>query len=205
MKTKLFLSFFFASVLILAQSGNEILKRAQTKFNSITSFSANFTQTYYDAQGKSGNKTSGKFFYKRKNKFIVEQKNVTITSDGETIWNFDKAKKRVVISYFSDEPTSFSIERYIFDYPSQCRVKFSKSESTENELVVILTPKDEQIDFKETKLWVNSNNLISRLEIVDLMDIKYSFSFTDIIENPELNDSRFSFYPPKGIQIIDLR
>jgi len=205
MKTKLFLLFIITSQAFYAQSGTEVLKKVQTKFNSIQSFSANFTLIFYEADGKGGSKTSGKFFYKRKNKFVVEQKNLLITSNGETIWNYDKSRKRVVISYFTDDPTSFSIERYVFDYPSQCRIRLSVPESTSSEKVLVLIPKDEQIDFQETKLWINTDNLISKMEVIDLMGTKFSFSFSDILENADINESRFTYHPPKGTQIIDLR
>jgi outer membrane lipoprotein carrier protein len=205
MKTKFFFLFISVSQVFYSQTGMEVLKKVQSKFNSIQSFSASFNLIYYEADGKGGSKTSGKFFYKRKNKFVVEQKNSIITSNGETIWNYDKSRKRVVISYFTDDPTSFSIERYVFDYPSQCRVRLSIPESTTYEKVVILIPKDEQIDFQETKLWVNTDNFISKMEVIDLVGTKFSFSFSDILENTVINESRFTFHPPKGIQIIDLR
>lgn len=204
MKLK-FVFLFLFTTLLYAQTGNEVLKNVQAKFNSIISFSANYSQTILNPEGKSVGKDNGKFTYKRKNRFIVEQKRSTIVSDGESVWNYDKTNKKVIISTFFDDPTSFSIERYIFDYPSLCRVKFLKEESTENDKVIQLIPKDDQIDVKEIKIWANNSNMISRLEIIDLIDIKYSFSFTDIKENPEIQEARFTFYPPKGTKIIDLR
>jgi len=201
---KLFFLLLFSQI-ILAQSANDILKKAQAKFNSITSFSSNFSQVIISPEGKVSGKDNGTFIYKRKNKFIVDQKRSTIVSNSESVWNYDKKNKKVVISTFYDDPTSFSIERFIFDYPALCRIKFIKEESNDIEKVIQLIPKDDQLDVKEIKIWFNNNNLINRLEIVDLLDIRYSFSFTDIKENQDIPDSRFTFYPPKGIKIIDLR
>jgi len=198
-------SLFLFSQLLFAQSANDILKKAQAKFNSITSFSSNFSQVIISPEGKVSAKDNGTFIYKRKNKFIVDQKRSTIVSNAESVWNYDKKNKKVVISTFYDDPTSFSIERFIFDYPALCRIKFIKEESNDIEKVIQLIPKDDQLDVKEIKIWFNNNYLINRLEIVDLLDIRYSFNFTDIKENQEIPDSRFIFYPPKGIKIIDLR
>lgn len=204
MKLKIVL-FSLVAPLLFAQTGNEILKKVQTKFNSINSFSANYSQTIINPQGKSAGKNNGTFIYKRKNKFIVDQKRSTIVSNGESVWNYDKKNKKVIISTFFDDPTSFSIERYIFDYPALCRIKFIKEESTDSEKVIQLIPKDEQIDVKEIRIWANTYNLITKLEIVDLLEMKYSFTFADIKENPEIQEARFTFYPPKGTKIIDLR
>lgn len=196
---------FFLSQLLLAQNANDILKKAQTKFNSIKSFSADFSQTIISSEGKVVGKDVGTFTYKRKNKFIVDQKKSLIVSNAESVWNYDKVNKKVVISTFYDDPTSFSIERFIFDYPALCRLKFVKEESNDIEKVIQLIPKDDVLDLKEIKIWLNNSNLLSKLEVVDLLDIKYIFSFKEIKENPEISDSRFTFYPPKGIKIIDLR
>ncbi|MEW6506672.1 MAG: outer membrane lipoprotein carrier protein LolA [Bacteroidota bacterium] len=204
MKIKFFF-FFLTAQILFAQNANEILKMVQTKFNSISSFSANFSQTVTDNQGKPISKDNGKFIYKRKNKFIADLRKSTIVSNGQSVWNFDKTNKKVVISTFFDDPTSFSIERFIFDYPALCRINYVKEESTEFEKVIRLIPKDELLDVSEIKIWINNSYLISKLEIVDLLDIRFSFRFTDILENPEISESRFNFYPPKGTKIIDLR
>jgi outer membrane lipoprotein-sorting protein len=121
------------------------------------------------------------------------------------VWNYDKTRKKVVISSFFDEPTSFSIERFIFDYPEQCRIVFNKIKSDAAELSILLIPKDEQLDVKEIRIWVDKNYMLTKLELVDLLDTKYGFQFSNIVENVEIQDAKFKFYPPKGTQIIDLR
>lgn len=202
----LVVTLFFSSLALenlVAQSGNESLKKLQSKFNSLTDFSATFSQSITDQSGKSLGKTTGKFFYKRKNKFCVELKNGSITSDSENVWNYDQKQKRVVISYFSDEPTTFSLERYIFDYPAMCRVKSTKSGGDEE--VIELTPKDNGLDILGAKIWKNTEGMISKLEVIDLSEVKYQFQFSDIKVDQQIPDSKFNFIPPKGTKIIDLR
>ncbi|MEW6196219.1 MAG: outer membrane lipoprotein chaperone LolA [Bacteroidota bacterium] len=198
--TLLFLLVYNYSV----QSGNELLKRIQNEFRSFENFSAQFTQIIYDEQGKSTGRTSGKFTYKKKNKFIVELKNSSIVSNGETIWNYDKKLKRVVISYFDDEPTSFSLDRFVFDYPALCRTRSVKIDEPNQQLLELI-PKDENLNFKSIKIWVGESYFINKLEIVDLSDLKFTIQISDVKKNQDISDSKFTFYPPKGIQIIDLR
>ena len=198
------LLFFIPFGLINAQSGKETLKKIQNKFKSITDFSADFSQTIFLPNSKQGGSLSGKFYYKRKNKFIVELKNSTIISDGETVWNYDSRQKRVVISSFSDDPTSFSLERYIFDYPALCIVNLVSNEKGKDEIIE-LVPKDNNIDFQSAKIWKNSDDMISKMEVVDLADTKYTFQLSSIKINQDIPDSKFDFTPPKGIKIIDLR
>jgi len=211
MKTILFKNFFlmlfFLSVAVAsmdAQSGNETLRKIQNKFKSIINFSAEFKQTIFDPDGKQNAKLSGKFLYKRKNKFVVELRNGSIISDGTSVWNYDSRLKRVVISSFSDEPTFFSLERYIFDYPVLCKIKYIGSEKGKDEIIE-LVPKDNNIDFKSAKIWKNQDDMISRMEIIDLADIKYIFQLSLVKIDQDIPDSKFSYTPSKGIKIIDLR
>ena len=206
MKLKLFAIFFISSFLF-AQSTNDILKRIQNKFNSLNNFSASFVQTTYGAQSVSSGKMSGTFIYKRKNKFVVEFKNRTIVSNGETIWNDDKRFKRVVISNLADDPTTFSLERFIFNYPPLCKIKLINENNggRPGEDLIEMVPKDQDMEFKSVKIWTASDGLISKLEVIDLGDVRYAFQFTDYKLNLDIPDSKFSYNPPKGIQIIDLR
>lgn len=206
MKTKIFLILFCIVSIAYTQSPKQIVKKLQNKFNSIDNFTSNFSQSFFGAQVQDPGKTSGKLTYKRKNKFIVDLKNQTIVSDGQTIWNSDKRFNRVVISNLSDDPTSFSLERFVFDYPPLCKVKVVIDDAvSKNNQCIELTPKDQDMEFKYVKIWLAADGMISKLEVLDLGDIRYSFQFTEMKINQEISDSRFTFYPPKGMKIIDLR
>jgi len=205
MKTIVFVLLLFTFGLARAQSPAEMIKKIQNKFNSISNFTASFTQNYFNTNKNEQGKAEGKFTYKKKNKFVVEVKNQTIVSDGETIWNFDKKFNRVVIGYLNDDPTSFSLEKFLFDYPPLCKAKLVKDISDANDFILELTPKDNDLQFKIVRIWKSPENLISKMELVDIGDMKYSFTFSDIKINQNLADQIFTFNAPKGAKVIDLR
>lgn len=206
MKTKIFLSIFCISALVYGQSANQVIKKLQNKFSSITNFTANFSQSNFNANGQDQGKTLGKITYQRKNKFIVELKTQTIVSDGATIWNSDKRFNRVVISNLADDPTTFSLERFVFDYPPLCKMKIvSEDPLSKGSDYIELTPKDNDMEFKYVRIWLAADGMISKLEFLDLGDIRYAFQFTDLKVNQEISEARFTFYPSKGMKIIDLR
>jgi len=206
MKTKYFLSLFFAASVAFSQPANPVIKKLQTKFNSINNFTANFVQNYLSSEGHDQGKSSGTLTYKRKNKFIVTLKNQIIVSDGQTVWNSDKRFNRVVLSNYNDDPTTFSLERFVFDYPPLCKIKLIRDDpASKTGSCIELTPKDQDMEFKYVKIWISPDDMISKLEVLDLGDIRYSFQFSDVKINQEISDSRFTFYPPKGMKIIDLR
>jgi outer membrane lipoprotein carrier protein len=210
MKLRFTLHAFLILFLILfvdltsAQSGKETLKKIQTKFKSINNFSADFSQTISDPEGKQGGKLSGKFYYKRKNKFIVETKSQNIISDGTTVWNYNSRQKRVVISSLSDESTSFSLERYIFDYPALCNIKSAGIDGKE-EVIELVSKDNNNIEFNSVKIWKTSDDMISKMEIIDLSGAKYIFKLSNIKTDQDMPDSKFTYTPSKGIKIIDIR
>jgi chaperone LolA len=191
---------------MMAQSGSEALKKVQNKFRSLQNFSAVFVQTINSNNGTNPGRLSGMFYYKKKNKFIVELKSQTITSDGKVIWNYDSRFKRVVISNLADDPTSFSLEKFIYDYPALCNVRSPQDASLKvGEKLIELDPKDQSLQFKWVKMWIQPDGLISKMEVQDRGDINYVFEFSGIKLNHDLPDTKFTYYPPKGIKIIDLR
>ena len=201
-----FLMYLLLSTALNAQSASDILNKVQNKFRAINNFSASFSQIYRQTQGQTGTKVTGKILYRKKNKFNVELNTINIISDGETIWNYNKNSNRVVISNLEKDPTSFSLEMFIFDYPPMCITKLIKDENVKNgEELLELVPNNQKLQFKKIRILVNSDGMISKLEVTDYMDIQYIFQFSDIKFNQDIPSSKFTYSPPKGIQIIDLR
>lgn len=205
MQVRIFVILLLFVTISSAQSPTELIKKIQSKFNSIDNFTANFSQNFFNVSGNEQGKADGKFTYKKKNKFVVELKNQKIVSDGQTIWNFDKKFNRVVVSYLSDDPTSFSLEKFVFDYPPLCKAKLLKDIPPSNDFIIELTPKDNDLQFKVVRIWKNQDNFISRMELVDIGDMKYAFTFSEIKVNQNLADQIFTFSAPKGTKVIDLR
>ncbi|MFA3782498.1 outer membrane lipoprotein carrier protein LolA [Melioribacteraceae bacterium 4301-Me] len=196
---------FFISTLLFPQSGKSILTKLQQKYSNIKTFSASFQQKIKGQNNFEVN-AKGKFYYSQKNKFIIEFNNQVIVSDGNTVWNYNKKSKQVIISSITDEPTSLSIDRIIYDYPSICNVTLEKnSDKNPAFTVLMLTPKDEDAPFKDVKIWVTQDYLINKLEISDLSGSTFIFELSNIELNKDLSNMDFVFTPPKGVRVIDLR
>lgn len=199
---KLILLLLFSFQVLYAQSGVESLRKIQNKFNAITDFVANFIQTDCNSTGKNSAVLKGKIYYKKKNKFVVELKNQQIVSNGESIWNYNQKLKQVIISYLSDEPTVYSVEKIIYNYPSHCRIKLLKKSDEE---IIQLIPYEGLLDLKDIKIWKDNNDMITKLEITDLGDVCYFIQFENVLINQNLPENKFTFNPPKGIRVVDLR
>lgn len=186
---------FFVCILfnLSAQNADDAIKSLQNKFNTIKDMSASFKQ---------GN-MSGTIYYKKENMYRIELSNLTLISDGKTTWSYTKKENKVIVNDY-DEATSsmFSFNSIIRDYPSKCNSTSTKEGSS---TVILLTPKPKvNIGFTSAKIWVNNENLVQKI-VIEKGKNPLQISLSNYKINQNLSNSHFSFTPPKGSKIIDLR
>ena len=189
----------FASATCLAQNeGEQLLKSLQKKFNSTTDVTAKFVQS---TNGKVS--LSGKFYYMKKNNLRLELKTITIISNGKTNWNYNKNENKVIISdYDEHDPSVLSLNNFINVYPSECNVEL---QDNNGQKVLMLTPQKAGLNFKNVKIWLDKVHLISKMIIDDPNDVLIQIEFSEYKLNTKLAVSLFTFTPPKGSKVIDLR
>ncbi len=193
------LVFFASSKMVIAQSdANQLLQAVQEKFNTLSDLSANLTQSV----NGSANLT-GKVYYKKENKIRFELTNILIVSDGETNWNYNEKENKVIISSYDEEDAGLlSIERIIFDYPEECELSTYLIADQE---VLMLVPQTSTFNFNSVKLWISEDNLIYRVLIDDPVAGLVQIDLTNYRIDKNLPDSKFTFTPPEGSKVIDLR
>jgi outer membrane lipoprotein carrier protein len=190
--------FVFAATTYSQNDADKVMKNLQTKFNTIKDLSVEFTQS---ANGKI--KLTGMLFIKKENKLRIDTKNFIILSDGITSWNYNKKKNKVIISnYDENDPGVFSLNEIVYELPAQSDIELS-NDNGQN--VLKLTPNSYEYNFDNVKLWLSEDNLINKVELNDAAMGKVEVKFSNYQLNQNLNDSEFSFTPPEGSRIIDIR
>jgi len=179
--------------------GDKLLKNLQDKFDKVKDLSADFKQS---TNGKAI--LNGKFFFKKEDKLRIEFKNSILISDGETNWSFNQKENKVIISKNDESNASpFSLRKVVFDYPKECLVTSEMENSTK---VLVLTPnKDSSIGYSSIKIWMNKENLISRIVLKDKVDNLIQIDFLKYKVNQKISESKFIFTAPEGSKVIDLR
>jgi len=95
-----------------------------------------------------------------------------------------------------------SIERIIFEYPEECELS---TYMIDDQTVLKLTPQTSTFNFSSVKLWIADDNLISRVLIDDPAAGLVQIDLANYSIDKNLPDSKFTFTPPKGSKVIDLR
>jgi len=188
------------SLLLIASQNQQdsVISKMQQKFETVKTLQADFVQTSNNI-----NLMKGKFYFSQKENYRIELENNTLISNGETIWNIDKKRNKVIISNVEDDPLAFSLHEYIYEYPKKCKITVLKIEGDNN--LVILDSDGSNLNFKLAKLWVNKNYLITKIIFEDFSGSEYEFSFSNIKLNVNLDSEIFVFQENKDYKTIDFR
>ncbi len=204
MKKFLCLLFLAFGLNAQANEATNLLVKLQEKFDSIETIASDFNQAFALESGEQTSGINGKFYYKRVGHFRIELSKQVLISNGKSVWNYTKEKKRVVVSNIEDDPSSVSLDKIVNEYPKNCDVKLLQKNS-EGGFVLEFIPLNGKINFQSAKLFVGSDFIIDQIEIVDFNNMKMRFTLSTTKINSPIDDSNFLFTPTEGIKVIDLR
>lgn len=209
-----FFSFALVAVVVLlagrpalAQDGSAVIQRLQAKYDAIEALQASFTQTmtspYYD-----GAETFSGTVLLSGDRYRVETGNQTLVTDGRVTWIYNASDNQVLINDATQDDTNFSLSDLLFNYEEHYVVTSSEAVSVNGQghVKLNLKPKARDSFFRSVALWVrDQDTLVTRLEVDDVNETTMIFDLDDISLNPSLQANAFSFTPPQGAEVIDLR
>ena len=194
----LIITLIFCNSIVAQDDAKALLKDIQNKFDSINDLSAEITQL---VNGKIN--LEGKVYYKKENHLRFEFNNMLIVSDGETSWNYNEQQNKVIITNYDTEGNKIlSLRQIIFEYPDECELSTYDSEG---EKVLQLISQNNSLSFNSVKLFITDDNLISKVLIDDPSTGSIQVFLSNYKINKNLSNSLFSFSPPEGSQVLDLR
>jgi len=198
MKNLISLFLIFFSAIAFSQNAEAVLKSLQNKFDSISSLSVDITQ-----KTNAKSVQTGKMFFKKENNLRIEFPNQIIVADGSTSWNYNKKNKKVIISNYDETGSGLlSINYLIYQYPSECELSLSPEGDKQ---ILILKPKSNRNNMGVVKLYITKENLIDRAIISNKDSGTIEVLFSNYKLNQKLSDSQFTFIPPEGTAVVDLR
>lgn len=190
---------------VYSQDSQEIIKQVQSKYENISDAKATFSQTLKSSGGKA-NTSSGTIYIKKSNKYRIEAGGQIIITDGETSWSYSPKKKQVIVDNYKDEGNTFSPNKFLFNYPENF---YSDLEGEENVggvdcYVIKLSPRSGG-SVKSAKIWIDKNEYLIRKINTVTSESSNTYVLKDISLDAGINSSKFSFTPPEGVEVIDLR
>lgn len=205
---KILLILFLSQSVLHSQNADDILKKAEKKYNVIKDAIIEFTQINVFGVSKIENKFDGKLWMKKNNKYKIVLENQTIVTNGKIVWSYYPLNNQVIIDDYKDEPESFSPDKIMVNVPLNYNAILIGTEKlfNKNTFVIKLTPRNERSLIKSMKVWLNKEEyLMEKVEIVDVSDNITTYISKSITINAGLKDEIFQFSIPQGVEVLDLR
>ena len=203
----LFLIAFVCIPAVSAQDADKVLEDLKSTYESIAAINADFKQTMTSEFMTDPQTAAGTLTLMGDN-YRVETGVQTIITDGAVTWVYNSTEDQLIINDYEEDETTFSISDFFFSFDEKYAVRDLSSDLLEGSKhhVLGLTPLDRSSFFTDVTLWVReSDNIITRLQILDANETTMIFELTGIQINPDVSADAFSFTPTENTDVVDLR
>lgn len=190
-----------ATVLAQDQAQIDVLKNFT---ETLTSFTATFEQTVYDADSQPLQSSSGSASLKRPGKFTWHYKQPNeqqIVSDGNKVWIYDPDLEQVTVSPLGDRASGTPLALLMGEIPLDQEFDLKALGNSDNVDWYELLPKTKDNDFEAIYIGLNSAGL-AVMELRDNFGQATQIKFADFKSNPTLEDKAFVFEPPEGVDVV---
>lgn len=189
-------------------TAKEITDRLQKKYDTMQDATVKFRQQVKFGFSKLEQNSEGTLIMKRPNKYRVELEHQTLVTDGTVVWSYSPVNKQVLVDRYRENQNSLSPEKFLLNLPAQYYTTLLGKEEVENveTYALKLVPKDDQSFVKSVKMWVEDGTwIVRKVQIVDVNDTETVYTIKELKLNTRVSDALFSFTPPAGTEVVDLR
>jgi outer membrane lipoprotein carrier protein len=173
-------------------------------YNETHAIKASFHQIVTDKQGQKIQEVYGDMQLKRPNKFRwdyhkpFEQQ---IISDGKQVWLYDTELAQVSVRELSKALGSSPAALLAGDDSLDKNFRIVNAYRKDTLDWVSANPKDSDTGFNKISL-AFKNNVLLEMDMVDSFGHLTKIVFTNMVQNPVLEDNAFLFMPPKGVDVV---
>ncbi len=188
-----------------AHTGIQGSQSLQRFFKEVSTYSANFQQVILDENFNPIEESSGKMTIKRPGKFrwdYDEPNPQQVVSDGDKVWFYDIELEQITVKPLKKTLGKTPASLLAGGANVNDSYDVTDINNTGEIAWVRLTPKAKDSDYKDMRLGFAEQRL-QILELLDSLGQTTRITLSNTQENVALQDERFVFKPPKGIDIID--
>lgn len=184
-----------------AQSSDDVIERLRTRYDAMQAMRATFSQTTSSTFLDNVEHFEGDILIQG-DQYRIEMANQTIVTNTIVSWVYNRSENQVLINDYEPDENTFSLTTFLDEFDSAYDVvSYERKDKLD---VLALRPQDPLSMFRDVTLWADGD-IVVRLDVVDMNDVKMKFELSDIQFNPELSDQTFIFSIPNGVEVIDLR
>lgn len=192
-----------------AADSDGIIKKIQKSFEKHKNLQADYTVEYINDGAADTYIEIGHLVWAGENRFRTDTPEQTIVCDGTTLWMFSAGNGQVIVRNVADGMNDLiTPQKLLYEYPAYYEVQKVESVELMGKSCFLLTmkPISDTDPTKSLQVWVDKSNYVTlKFKLVDLADNQTVFTLTNVKFDSDLPDDIFTYDPPKGVEIIDVR
>jgi len=210
MNTKIFLTAVLVGLLIgpLAFADQpKLLQKLQDRYDNLASLEVEYTQEVHSGVFSSVQKTSGKMYFAKQDKFRLQTDDQAIVSDGKTLWVYNKANEQVTIDKLDETLDLVRPSDYLFAFrESYSSVLLPDTTIDKKQCAVVRLVSDNKDEFiQQMTLYVTENDLLTvRAVYLDVNGNTVVVDFDKARIDEDLPSDTFIFKTPRGVEEVRL-
>lgn len=143
-------------------------------------------------------------------KYRVRTPDQTVVTDGQTTWIYTPADSQVVVNDADTGQSTVTPETFLQASAERYAVRATSPTTRLGvpHLVLEVDATEASTRFRSVRLWVRrSDRVVTRMHATDRNGSTIDLRLRDLSLNPEAlrGPTPFSFSPPEGVEVIDLR
>jgi outer membrane lipoprotein carrier protein len=191
----------------MGQSEALTLTDVQAAYEALDGLRASFTQVISSEFAGDTTRIEGTVLLSG-NKYRVETPSQTVVTNGTTTWIYTPADSQVVVNDTEKNASTVTPETFLTASTDRYTVtsRTTTTRSGTRHVQLQLSATDSDARFKNATLWVRaSDRVVTRMRATDRNGSTLDLRLQDLVVNPPLKKEPFTFSPPEGIEVIDLR
>lgn len=184
-----------------AQDTQAVIAAIESKYTGVTAMSASFVQTTHNP-AFGDEKQSGSVVLKRPKQMAWDFGDKQFITDGKTMWVYNATDKQVIRYDDFGGAGGGSADQLLtsLDKLDDLFVVTQLPDTSGHSFD--LMPKKNEAQVKKVHLEISKDLVVEKVLIVDAFDTTTDLSFTNVQLNVTVPDSKFTFTPPPGTEVI---
>ena len=189
-----------------SKDADQIMKKVKKTLDGMSTLSCSFEWNHVWKTVDRNQHIEGTLQLKKPYKLRVEYSAKTIVVDGKTVWSYSPKNKQVEITKFESEEKEFPTPQGIFNRYADRRAALSGNDRMNGRETYVITLAAQAADGKNVTVWVDRtlNFPVKTEEVSPNGDIS-TYILSDVRINGKISDSVFTFTPPEGTDVVDMR
>jgi outer membrane lipoprotein carrier protein len=183
------------------------LKVLQARYDELSGLRAAFTQVTASEFAGDSSQIDGRVLLSG-NKYRVETPSQTVVTNGKTTWIYSPADSQVVVNDADADASTITPQTFLTASAEKYDVTATRTMQRNGAPhdVLSLSATTESARFSEATLWVRrADRIVTRLRATDRNGSTLDLRLYEIDLGPDFADTPFTFSPPDGVEIVDLR